>query len=72
MWFVTRVDVIPPREGIHVGSSEDLRRTPMPTAPIPRRVEPRVKRAEHGQIPIHPRGLERDKEKAAETIGHGS
>jgi hypothetical protein len=37
LWFVTRVDVIPPREGIHVGSSEDLRRTPMPTAPIPRR-----------------------------------
>ena len=36
VWFVTRVDVIPPREGITVGSSEDLRRTPTPTAPIPR------------------------------------
>jgi hypothetical protein len=39
LWFVTRFDVIRPREGITVGSSEEFRNTPMPrsTPPIPRR-----------------------------------
>jgi hypothetical protein len=44
LWFVTRVDVIPLGEGITVGSSEEYRRTSeefrrtlMPTAPVPRR-----------------------------------
>jgi hypothetical protein len=39
LWFVTRFDVIPPREGITVESSGDLRNTPpmrRTPAPIPR------------------------------------
>jgi hypothetical protein len=38
LWFVTKSDVVLPRDGITVDSPRDLRITPMPpsTAPIPR------------------------------------
>jgi hypothetical protein len=38
LWFVSKSDVVLPRDGIAVDSPRDLRITPMPpsTAPIPR------------------------------------